>query len=408
VFVVFVILFGCAFVILLGCGQLALGAVAYQAAQDTRSKLRADYGPWPLMMIPPIDPAIIDDIRRDENLNPTVIARPFWPTPDRPTATPRPTLIARQPTATPTRAEYTPTRVNTPTVTPQPTRTATRYPSRTAWPTITATSWPTATGTPWPTATARPPQASTRTHTPTPAAPDVTISPTATRLGPSITATSTSTSTPTRTPTGTATQTQTPTSSFTPTSTPTGTPTPTATPTDTPTPTTTATSTPTPTITPQPCTGNIPSGEPNIGPPNGSVAEIQCDSYIDVDLGSQRITSHAGFDFVFYESAGCSGICLDWVQVDVCESQPCTWIPVFNWGDGLPDTNTNVAGYAAGGEVDNESILASDLQNNTGITIDVDPFGMPAGGYRYLRIWSPINWPDNDGAQVDSIENVSP
>jgi hypothetical protein len=146
-----------------------------------------------------------------------------------------------------------------------------------------------------------------------------------------------------------------------------------------------------------------------MGAPNGTVAEIPCGGYIEVDLGSQRITSHPGpgnYDFVYYELPGCAGICLDWVQIDVCESQPCTWITVFNWGDGIPDGNSNIASYATGGEDDNESISAVDLLNNAGIAIDVDPFGVPAGGYGYMRIWSPINWPNNDGAQVDSIEVI--
>ncbi len=153
----------------------------------------------------------------------------------------------------------------------------------------------------------------------------------------------------------------------------------------------------------------MPPGEPNIGLPNGIGAEIQCGGYLDIDLdsvGAPRITSHAGYDFVDYEMPGCAGICLDWVQIDLC-GDPCAgWVTVFNWGDGVPDTNTNVASYAAGGEDDNESILPADLLNGRGITIDVDPFGVPSGGYRYLRIWSPINWPNNDGAQVDSIDIV--
>ncbi len=91
--------------------------------------------------------------------------------------------------------------------------------------------------------------------------------------------------------------------------------------------------------------------------------------------------------------------------MDVCAA-PCTnWITVFNWGDDIPDNNTNVASFAAGGEIDNEDIPAAALLNGTGITIDVDAFGpVPASGYRYIRIWSPINWPNNDGAEVDSIE----
>jgi hypothetical protein len=146
-----------------------------------------------------------------------------------------------------------------------------------------------------------------------------------------------------------------------------------------------------------------------MGLPNGTVAQIQCGSYLDIDLGSQRITSHPGYDFVDYEqySAACGGICLDWVQIDICDAACSNWVTVFNWGDGLPDNNTNVASYAAGGEDDNEPILASDLLNNSGITIDVDALGpVPPSGYRYIRFWSPINWPNNDGAEVDSIEIV--
>jgi hypothetical protein len=90
-----------AFLILFGCGQLALSDAVYPTAVDTRSKLKADYGIWPFVMLPAINSAIVADIQRDENLNLTVIVRPFWPTSNRPTATPRPTLIAQQSTATP-------------------------------------------------------------------------------------------------------------------------------------------------------------------------------------------------------------------------------------------------------------------------------------------------------------------
>ncbi len=134
---------------------------------------------------------------------------------------------------------------------------------------------------------------------------------------------------------------------------------------------------------------------------------------LDLDsLGLPHITAHgdANYDFVYYEAPGCSGICLDWVIVDVCDTLPCSnWLTVFNWGNDIPDNNTNVAAYSAGGETDNKDIPASALHcaNGfcTGITIDVDAFGpSPSGGYRYVRVRSPINWPNNDGSQIDSIE----
>jgi hypothetical protein len=55
---------------------------------------------------------------------------------------------------------------------------------------------------------------------------------------------------------------------------------------------------------------------------------------------------------------------------------------------------------------DNEDIPAGALLNVSGVTIDVDAPGFPSvppGGYRYIRIWSPINWPNNDGSEIDSI-----
>jgi hypothetical protein len=105
---------------------------------------------------------------------------------------------------------------------------------------------------------------------------------------------------------------------------------------------------------------------------------------------------------------------MDMIRVDVCEDAACTNpITVLNWGDDIPDANTNIAGSAAGGEVDNKDIPAGSLHcaNSycTGIEIDVDASGFPAvppGGYGYLRFWSPINWPNNDGAEVDAIEVV--
>ena len=154
----------------------------------------------------------------------------------------------------------------------------------------------------------------------------------------------------------------------------------------------------------------MPPGEPNPGAPNGTAAELQCGGEIVLDLdswGGTRVTSHAGYDLIYYERPGCTGICLDWVIVDVCDDPCVAWQTVFNWGDGAADGNTNVAGYAAGGEDDNEPIPLSDLHlgSTTGIEIDVDFLGpVPLAGYRYIRVRSPINWPDNDGSDIDSIE----
>jgi hypothetical protein len=171
----------------------------------------------------------------------------------------------------------------------------------------------------------------------------------------------------------------------------------------------TSTSTPTPTATWALCPGNIPAGEPDIGSPDGTFATIACDTYLNIDLdaySAPHITSHSGYDFVYFEQAACGGICLDWVRVDVSADNG-NWVTIFNWGDGIPDNNTNIASYSAGGEDDNEPIPASalycDSGHCTGIEIDVDSLGaVPSGGYRYIRIWSPRN-PNNDGSEVDAL-----
>jgi hypothetical protein len=89
---------------------------------------------------------------------------------------------------------------------------------------------------------------------------------------------------------------------------------------------------------------------------------------------------------------------------------------VFNWGDGVADTNTNVDSNlpAIPPETDNATIATSDLYgtapNQTGITIDVDNASShpPPGSYPYVVIIAPASPPGdgNDGAEVDSVETL--
>lgn len=94
---------------------------------------------------------------------------------------------------------------------------------------------------------------------------------------------------------------------------------------------------------------------------------------------------------------------MDSVIVQIANDPGGPWFTIFNWGNGSPDTNTNVSSYP---ENDNEPIPLSALYNGppqTGITIDVDGAGVPAGTYQYLVIIAPST-AANDGADVDSIE----
>jgi hypothetical protein len=118
------------------------------------------------------------------------------------------------------------------------------------------------------------------------------------------------------------------------------------------------------------------------------------------DLGSP--------DLIFYEIAVGVNIQMDWVEVRIANDLAGPWYTVLYWGDGNPDINTNISAYAAGGENDNEIIpqsapLYGTPPFQTGITIDVDGAGVPAGTYQYLLVVIPMGGMDGDG-QCDSIE----
>ena len=215
-------------------GQLALLEPRTSVYADTSSKQKADYQPWPYIVLYPLDPDIVEAAQEDEarydgeeNQNPAppviVGEADFWATSTGGAAT----AVAA---ATPNSTLF---GVSTlaPTPTPSPSFTAIGAVSNT--PTTYRTSTPSTT----PLATNTP--SATLTRTPTPISPA------------SATASAIASATPTDTPTATATPTSTPTNTPTPTDTPapTDTPTATATPTSTPTNTATPTETPTPTST---------------------------------------------------------------------------------------------------------------------------------------------------------------
>jgi hypothetical protein len=217
---------------------------------------------------------------------------------------------------------------------------------------------------------------------------------------------------------------------------PTSTP-PTSTP-PTPTPPTPTPPTPTP-PTPTPIPTGYPSTPPvlyalvtpppDLGvntPPNGIPGDIPSGllgSYTVVNLGVTGVvvsnTPDANYDMIFYESLyGPGQIALDQISIGISNySDGSSYYQVFNWGDNIPDTNTNVdtatlppdpACTLGAPECDNRVIPTSDLQTDpatgisTGILIDVDnaPSAPPEGTYNYLVIVSPLSL---DTAQVDTV-----
>lgn len=81
---------------------------------------------------------------------------------------------------------------------------------------------------------------------------------------------------------------------------------------------------------------------------------------------------------------------------------------IFNWGDGMPDYNSNVWDVT---EADNQLIQMIYLYPypGTGILLDVDNAASepPLGEYPYLVVISPRKTPSTDSIQVDAIQLVN-
>ena len=120
------------------------------------------------------------------------------------------------------------------------------------------------------------------------------------------------------------------------------------------------------------------------------------------------IVTGPGYDLVYYEKIDdAMEISLDEVQIQVAQDALGPWFTVFNWGNGIVDTNTNIgaAGYGSVGEPDDEIIpltnppLYGTYPYISGIAIDLDPITGP-GVFRYVRLL--------DGAQFDSLNSIRP
>ena len=359
------------FLVLLGCGQIALRDHDSSVA-DTQSMLMANYQTWDFNSFHLLHQAILQDIQRDKSQFPnlfkdipeiTLQTGSNWPKsiethlpPKNTTTTPYTEPTQEQTIISPTLTEeITPTP-------PPPTATAVNFipaaPPIIIWPTI----------------------------TPTPQDKEPTPRPTRTTIP----------ETPTETP-----------------ETPTATPeTPTAIPEE-------PTATPeTPTATPVLCSGNIPAGEPNLGLPNNVYASIACNGYIILDLSSNPIDTtspDSDYDLVFYERLmTTTEIMFDHVVVEVsksasgaCATGGGRWDTVLYWGDSDPNNNGHLGSMFGPVEYNNQAVPITDLYGTpplqTGIAIDLDALGL-SDVYNCVRITTPINWPDNDPAEVDALQ----
>lgn len=115
----------------------------------------------------------------------------------------------------------------------------------------------------------------------------------------------------------------------------------------------------------------------------------------------------ANYDLVYYErgAPGGTGIFLDWIIVQIGDGT--NWYTVFNWGNNIADTNSNMdfnilPNPQVPEEADQRDIPTSALYPPTGIAIDVDAI-VPPGTYTYIRFIAPPGDSDNQ-TEIDAVE----
>ena len=172
-----------------------------------------------------------------------------------------------------------------------------------------------------------------------------------------------------------------------------------------------------------------PPSDIGIGSPDGTPGLLVAGTYTIINLGGNPVVvSHSpdgNYDLIFYEHELTAGqIEMDKIIIGISKTNDGSYYEVFNWGDNERDENTNVdfadlipdpspPALCTQTECDNTSILTSQLYTDTvpdpdihtGILIDVDnaPGKPPEGSYGYLVIISPLVFPGDANAQVDSI-----
>jgi hypothetical protein len=167
----------------------------------------------------------------------------------------------------------------------------------------------------------------------------------------------------------------------------------------------TATSTFTPTNTPVPiATDPIPG---SIGTtPDGVVYNLSSGGTLTLGI-NLVVNGQAGWDIAYYELPAGGGVLLDWAIIQVSDGM--TWYTVFDWGNNVADTNSNVdfnilSNPTTPPERDQRNISSAELYNSTGIAIDLDSV-VPPGTYPYIRFIAPPGDVDNQ-MEIDAIEVI--
>ena len=163
------------------------------------------------------------------------------------------------------------------------------------------------------------------------------------------------------------------------------------------TPTTTQTLVATPTDSRPPEIGTTPDGDVYILSGGGSLT-------LNINLVAN---GDGNYDLAYYERAapGGTGVFLDWIIIEIGDGT--NWYTVFNWGNNIADTNSNMdfnilPNPQVPEETDQRDIPTSALYNGTGIAMDVDAI-VPPGVYTYIRFTAPVG--DSDGqTEIDALE----
>lgn len=149
-----------------------------------------------------------------------------------------------------------------------------------------------------------------------------------------------------------------------------------------------------------------PPGNVNTGLPDGSYYDLPAGSTLTLNINLTADGNTADWDLAYYELENAGPppfILLDWIVIEISDGY--NWYTVYNWGNGVPDGNTNVAIF--GPETDEYNILSGPpLYNNTGVAIDIDSI-VPPGPYLYIRFTSPtsgVGPPADPDADIDAIE----
>lgn len=149
---------------------------------------------------------------------------------------------------------------------------------------------------------------------------------------------------------------------------------------------------------------------PNMGTKDNVFYTLPSGSTLTLNI-NLTANGDAAWDLVFYEYSVFpmfDGIWLDWIIIEISDGN--NWYRIFNWGDNIRDTNTNVD-YAiltvpvtppTPEEVDQRPVASGDLYNGSGIAINIDGI-VPLGNYTFIRFYAPPGDVDG-GTEIDAIE----